>query len=381
MTGVASGVPDATVIRVTASLSSLLVLAGVRSPQDCVVPVSGFCCAALKAKDCFVLVSAVAVLPQSLRTGLRSPLSVLAEVLPRSAMRLFRATVVLPLWFDVCRLVGLRSGEVLPEQLLALLVESAWALSVKVSCPWLCVWMLRWLACLVSHSGLVSAVGVWLAVLLVEASVLHYGFPSRRGRDSLRESLSSTFVGLLKVVMLHCGVVSPGCASESLWLSLPMRQSRCSVFWCVFGADVVVVLLMLSAFRVLPCGSPVSCGESFLLARGVVSAAGAPVLQLFTFGVSPSACDSTLCCAVCLIVALSVVHQALVVASVPVFPLACGASAQAGYPFPLSLLFFPFPLFSGGGGLPCGESGRGGAGGLMAVSWAYVERGGGGQPT
>ncbi|MQM03935.1 hypothetical protein Taro_036723, partial [Colocasia esculenta] len=33
----------------------------------------------------------------------------LAEVLPRSALYLFRATVVLPLWFEVCRLVGLRS--------------------------------------------------------------------------------------------------------------------------------------------------------------------------------------------------------------------------------------------------------------------------------
>ncbi|MQM20699.1 hypothetical protein Taro_053724, partial [Colocasia esculenta] len=37
------------------------------------------------------------------------PLSLLAEVLPRSAPCLFRATVVLPLWFEVCRLVGLHS--------------------------------------------------------------------------------------------------------------------------------------------------------------------------------------------------------------------------------------------------------------------------------
>ncbi|MQM23061.1 hypothetical protein Taro_056122, partial [Colocasia esculenta] len=51
------------------------------------------------------------------------PLSLLVEVLPRSALCLFRATVVFLLWFEVCRLVGLRSGEVLPEQLLALLVE------------------------------------------------------------------------------------------------------------------------------------------------------------------------------------------------------------------------------------------------------------------
>ncbi|MQL95749.1 hypothetical protein Taro_028418, partial [Colocasia esculenta] len=45
------------------------------------------------------------------------------EVLPWSALCSFRATIVLPLWFEVCRLVGLRSGEVLPGRLLALLVE------------------------------------------------------------------------------------------------------------------------------------------------------------------------------------------------------------------------------------------------------------------
>ncbi|MQM01275.1 hypothetical protein Taro_034026, partial [Colocasia esculenta] len=51
------------------------------------------------------------------------PLSLLAEVLPRSALCLFRATVELPLRFEVFRLVGLHSGEVLPGWLLALLVE------------------------------------------------------------------------------------------------------------------------------------------------------------------------------------------------------------------------------------------------------------------
>ncbi|MQL83748.1 hypothetical protein Taro_016242 [Colocasia esculenta] len=37
-------------------------------------------------------------------------LSLLEKVLPRSALCSFRATVVLPLWFEVCRLVELRSG-------------------------------------------------------------------------------------------------------------------------------------------------------------------------------------------------------------------------------------------------------------------------------
>ncbi|MQM15336.1 hypothetical protein Taro_048282 [Colocasia esculenta] len=87
------------------------------------------------------------------------------------------------LWFEVCRLVGLRSGEVLPGRLLALfgrgspqsclvfalvvsalslcgdelsllpvglsVLQSAWAFSVKVLCAWPCVWLLRWPACLI----------------------------------------------------------------------------------------------------------------------------------------------------------------------------------------------------------------------------------------
>ncbi|MQL76503.1 hypothetical protein Taro_008904 [Colocasia esculenta] len=179
------------------------------------------------------------------------PLSLLVEVLPRSALCLFWATVVLPLWFEVCRLVGLRSGEVLLGWLLALLVEmscrclpvglsvlqSAWALSVKVLCAWPCVWTLRWLAglpCLwtlcipgvravgfvfgawraLADGGLVSAVGARLAVLLVEALVLRYGLPLACGRDSLRcVSPSSVFHWLLEVVMLHCGFVSSRGAS------------------------------------------------------------------------------------------------------------------------------------------------------------------------
>ncbi|MQM04599.1 hypothetical protein Taro_037403 [Colocasia esculenta] len=47
-------------------------------------------------------------------------LSLLVKVLPRSALCSFWATVVLPLWFEVCHSVGLRSGEVLPGRLLAL---------------------------------------------------------------------------------------------------------------------------------------------------------------------------------------------------------------------------------------------------------------------
>ncbi|MQM19496.1 hypothetical protein Taro_052501 [Colocasia esculenta] len=99
-----------------------------------------------------------------------------------------------------------------------------------------------------SYGGMVSAVGVWRAVLLMGASVSHCGFAFACGRDSC-VSPSSAFRWLLEVVMLHCGVVSP---RESLWFLLPMRQSRCSVFRVLLGADVVVVLLeKLSAFHVL----------------------------------------------------------------------------------------------------------------------------------
>ncbi|MQL76380.1 hypothetical protein Taro_008759 [Colocasia esculenta] len=88
------------------------------------------------------------------------------KVLPRTALCSFRATVVLPLWFEVCRLVGLCSGEVLPGRLLALLVERA-----------------------LPDGGLVSVVGVWMAVLLVEVCVLRCSFISLVcGRDSLRVS-------------------------------------------------------------------------------------------------------------------------------------------------------------------------------------------------
>ncbi|MQM08952.1 hypothetical protein Taro_041810 [Colocasia esculenta] len=74
----------------------------------------------------YVLNDALVVLVEVL-PGLVLPkialLSLLVEVLPRSALCSFRATVVLPLWFKVCHLVRLRSGEVLLGRLLALLVE------------------------------------------------------------------------------------------------------------------------------------------------------------------------------------------------------------------------------------------------------------------
>ncbi|MQM11128.1 hypothetical protein Taro_044033, partial [Colocasia esculenta] len=114
------------------------------SPKTCLrCFCSSACCSVFSDGLCcwpFGLCVLVKVLPRI------APLLILAEVLPRSAQCSFWATVVLPLWFEVCRLVGLRSGEVLPGRLLALLVEvlhraalclfwsSLLFLSVEMSC-------------------------------------------------------------------------------------------------------------------------------------------------------------------------------------------------------------------------------------------------------
>ncbi|MQL93366.1 hypothetical protein Taro_026005, partial [Colocasia esculenta] len=91
------------------------------SPRTCLrCFCSSACCSVFPNGPCcwlFGLCMLVKVLPRI------APLLILAEVLPRSAWCSFWATVALPLWFKVCRLVGLRSGEVLPGWLLALLVE------------------------------------------------------------------------------------------------------------------------------------------------------------------------------------------------------------------------------------------------------------------
>ncbi|MQM16261.1 hypothetical protein Taro_049216 [Colocasia esculenta] len=93
---------------------------------------SSACCSVLSDDLCCLVVGLcilVKVLPRI------APLLLLVEVLPRRALCLFWATVVLPLWFEVCRLVGLRYGEVLPGWLLALLVE---VLPKAASC---CFWL------------------------------------------------------------------------------------------------------------------------------------------------------------------------------------------------------------------------------------------------
>ncbi|MQL83891.1 hypothetical protein Taro_016384, partial [Colocasia esculenta] len=153
------------------------------------------------------------------------PLSLLAEVLPRIVAAL-----------SLCR----DELSLLPVGLSAL--QSAWALPVKASCSWPCIWLLRWPACLVVHFQVFSAVladfvcphgsGGLLCSCARRAltdgslvSVVVLGWlcfvwkcqsrvvvlPLACGRDSCL-SPSSAFHRLLGVVVLYYGVVLPGCA-------------------------------------------------------------------------------------------------------------------------------------------------------------------------
>ncbi|MQL83681.1 hypothetical protein Taro_016185 [Colocasia esculenta] len=65
---------------------------------------SSACCSVLSDGLCSLVVG---VVHSSEGSSQDRPLSLLAEVLPRSALCSFWATVVLPLWFEVCRSVGL----------------------------------------------------------------------------------------------------------------------------------------------------------------------------------------------------------------------------------------------------------------------------------
>ncbi|MQM01490.1 hypothetical protein Taro_034256 [Colocasia esculenta] len=91
------------------------------SPRTCLrCFCSSACCSVLSDGLCCLVVW---VVHSGEGSSQDRPLSLLVEVLPRNALCSFWATVVLPLWFEVCRFIGLRSGEVLPGRILALLVE------------------------------------------------------------------------------------------------------------------------------------------------------------------------------------------------------------------------------------------------------------------
>ncbi|MQL83590.1 hypothetical protein Taro_016085 [Colocasia esculenta] len=189
--------------------------------------------------------------PEPFAVVLNGALVVLLEVLPGPAC--VASAVLLAAVFSLmlgCILVRFSQDgswrfwwRFSPELLRVISVVSAWALPVKASYAWPCIWLLRWPACLVirfqvfsavladfvyprgpggllcsctrcalADSGLVSVVVLdWLCfVWKCQSRVVV--LPLACGRDSC-VSPSSTFRRLLEVVVLYYGVVLPGCAS------------------------------------------------------------------------------------------------------------------------------------------------------------------------
>ncbi|MQM10809.1 hypothetical protein Taro_043708 [Colocasia esculenta] len=118
------------------------------------------------------------------------PLLFLAEVLPRSVLCSFRAIVVLPMWFE----------------------------------------LLRWPACLIVRFQVLDCASGTLYVPMVQVVCV-----VSHSQCALTDGDLSQWRWCFLLLR----------ARELLRFSLPMRQSRCSVFCVFFGADVVVVLLML----------------------------------------------------------------------------------------------------------------------------------------
>ncbi|MQM17873.1 hypothetical protein Taro_050854 [Colocasia esculenta] len=312
--------------------SSMLVLVEVRFPQNCVVLPSGCCCVALEV-EVHRLVALCSgdvsqngafwrVFPErclsgsgggSPRTYLRcfyssaccsvfydgpccwpfglcvlvkvlpriAPLLILAEVLPRSARCSFWATVVLPLWFEVCRLVGLRSGRVLPGRLLALLVEvlhraalclfwsSLLFLSVEMSCrccqsDCLCDSLL---GCCRSRCGVVDYVSGRGAGQFVFLFI--FEFLSCAGGTSCVPVVGWLASFLTPCVLFQMVVC---CALEVLvavWC-VALSAYVVGVVPCVcvlLRADVVVALLKLLIFVHFSCGSLVESPLRLALCR------------------------------------------------------------------------------------------------------------------
>ncbi|MQM10464.1 hypothetical protein Taro_043358 [Colocasia esculenta] len=222
------------------------------------------------AKQCWLVVSSGEVLPESFSVGSGGklfavvlndalvvlvedlPLSLLVEVLPRSALCLFWATVVLPLWFEVCRLVGLHFGMFSQDDSLCFGVE---VLPRVTSC--------------------VVLLAVRLAAAL--ARLPCYSFPSfsfalvglhvspwlRWFASFLAPCVLSQMV--VWVAMLHCGVVLPGwpyrCyAGLRSWpvseFSLSLWERVCSVMVPYFGlgpSEVGVLTLTSAVVLVSMC--------------------------------------------------------------------------------------------------------------------------------
>ncbi|MQL97264.1 hypothetical protein Taro_029952, partial [Colocasia esculenta] len=253
-------------VRCSRSLS-MLVLVEVRFPQNCVMLVSGCCYVALWVEvhrlvaQCsgeglrYVVGLAGAfwqVFPERCLDGSgggspRMALGAFGGGSPQSCFVLFCHGVV--------RLAVRLAVALVSSPCCSFLSFLAALVGLRVPVARMVCFVSRALRAL-PDGGLVSVVGVWMVVLLMEV-----------------------------VAMLHCGI------------ALPRVGAPC--FGVPFGADMAVVILNLSASRVL-----------LLWVSGEESPSVGPVSSR----------------AVGAVVALSVVRQALVVVSVPVFPLALGAS-------------------------------------------------------
>ncbi|MQL84977.1 hypothetical protein Taro_017503 [Colocasia esculenta] len=171
-------------------------------------------------------------------------LCILVKVLPRIALCRFwwRFSPKLLRVISVVAALSLCRDELslLPVGLFAL--QSAWALPVKASCAWPCIWLLRWPACLVVRFQVFSAV---LA-----------DFVCPRGSGGLLCSCTRRALadgGLVSVVVLG-------------WL--------CFVWKCQSHVVVLPLACAEHCFRFVPdsvgfCGSRV-CATTLVGGRGVV---------------------------------------------------------------------------------------------------------------
>ncbi|MQL69727.1 hypothetical protein Taro_002053 [Colocasia esculenta] len=219
-------------------------------------------------------------------------LSLLVEVFPRSALCLFWATVVLPLWFEVCRLVGLHS----------------------VVLVGLCV-LVAQMVCFVSRAlyalpdgGLVSVVGVWRAVLLVEASIPRCGFPSRAWKILVVCAFFLCFplVAQGGDAPLWCYVARVRIVATFWWSHLPF-----SCFW----VELVAPLVLSFSCGIMGVSVALLCTDLLAwLARASIFPHRVLVLECFGFvpsgawvhcivpWVASGVGESTMCCAGCLFV-------------------------------------------------------------------------------
>ncbi|MQL88583.1 hypothetical protein Taro_021157 [Colocasia esculenta] len=343
----------------------------VRFPKTvCCCPGEGF------SQDCFALVSVVAVLPQSLmcavglagafwrvfpkqclggssggspqtclRSSQDSPLSLLVEVLPRSALCLFQATVVLPMWFEVCRLVGLHSVTLV---------------GLRVPVAHMICFVSRALRAL--PDGCLRAGAGVACCALSGLQFLACGFWQTSGEGSSR--CIALYLGWLLVLVIAPCVVSGSPIGVPYFGLGPSEVDVLSSISAVVSVPVWLCVFLVVGMLV-PALSPYARGcdansslilrllDHMVCRRCEVSGFGltSDVFRIFVAvchvveRVTPSFCGSA-----CIW-----------------YPCRTTRKALASYPFPLSLLFFPFPSSPLMGRLPSSDPGvdlpaaRGGA--------------------